>query len=267
MRIISKFGDYYDSALGFGIDTTCIYVRKKEKIQVPKELKDSIYSSGRYNRYTTPVGNYSYEYRSIFIGFCGKVYTALVVKKIHPKKDDIDSNWDKDVIYNIDDFVKFFTTEKHGYLFDVTKNRRYKYIEDEKIRVKEFFELHKVTDKHIDLFHELNIPIFVIGGNILDSVELLKDGSKFDHNGRIMMVNYPLKDYKFYKIFDSYTAFQEINMFVSGVLKRSEPVTTDVSEACKVSQKGFDSWSFRKKPEPCPNYTPKLRKKDKCCDK
>ena len=67
MRIISKFGDYYDSALGFGIDTTCIYVRKKEKIQVPKELKDSIYSSGRYNRYTTPVGNYSYEYRSIFI--------------------------------------------------------------------------------------------------------------------------------------------------------------------------------------------------------
>jgi len=57
----------------------------------------------------------------------------------------------------------------------------------------------------------------------------------------------PLRGYHFYKVFDTYAAFQEIHSFLASKAspEKSMPVIPDV---LKAQSKGFDKWSFRKPP-------------------
>jgi len=68
-------------------------------------------------------------------------------------------------------------------------------------------------------------------------------------NNRKFFINPVLKDYEFYKIFDSYQAFQEIQMFISGVLGSKEKDIIMIEDKYKIASHGFDKWSFRKEPE------------------
>ena len=56
-------------------------------------------------------------------------------------------------------------------------------------------------------------------------------------------------DYEFYKVFDSFTAFQEIQMFMGGVLGSGEKEIVEVADKYKIGQHGFDKWSFRREPD------------------
>ena len=61
------------------------------------------------------------------------------------------------------------------------------------------------------------------------------------------MLNPRLKRFEFYKVFDSYGAFQEIHMFLSGVLGNTEKKTVGVSDIHRLEAHGFDrKTSFRK---------------------
>jgi hypothetical protein len=48
---------------------------------------------------------------------------------------------------------------------------------------------------------------------------------------------------------DSFTAFQEISMFLGGVLGAGEKNIVEVEDKYKITQHGFNKWSFRKEPE------------------
>jgi len=102
-----------------------------------------------------------------------------------------------------------------------------------------------------ELFIEHNTPIFKI-----EYISINHFDQKFK-----LTINPCLKEYNFFTQYDAYQAFQEISMFIGGVLPRQEPDTVDVSEACKVHSKGFDSWTFRKKG---PNSKKKAKTKGKC---
>ena len=62
-----------------------------------------------------------------------------------------------------------------------------------------------------------------------------------------LVINPELKKWQFYKLFDSYSAFQEISLFLGNDLARERqgkvPTGDDVTLAVS---KGFDKWSFRK---------------------
>lgn len=45
---------------------------------------------------------------------------------------------------------------------------------------------------------------------------------------------------------DPFTAFQEISMFLGGVLKRTEVDTVDIGDEAMRDEKGFDEWSFKR---------------------
>ena len=66
MLIISKFHDYYDSAIGYGVDKTVIYNRKtfylKKKIEIPSTRK--LKKEG--------------ELDFVIIGFCGNIYPLII---------------------------------------------------------------------------------------------------------------------------------------------------------------------------------------------
>lgn len=59
-----------------------------------------------------------------------------------------------------------------------------------------------------------------------------------------------LKDLEFFKAVDAYTMFQQLSMWIGGVLPRSpNPMVEITDDKVKAHKHGFDKWSFRKPPE------------------
>lgn len=68
-----------------------------------------------------------------------------------------------------------------------------------------------------------------------------RDGWVFDCDG--------LKEIAFAKVLDPFAAFQELSMYLGGVLARPGPEMVEIrDEKSVVAKKGFDRWSFRKPP-------------------
>ena len=63
-----------------------------------------------------------------------------------------------------------------------------------------------------------------------------------------IVYNACLKDLEFFRLFDTYTAFQEISMFLGGLAVPLKEIP-HVPDKIMVGAKGFDQWSFRKPPQ------------------
>ena len=95
-------------------------------------------------------------------------------------------------------------------------------------------------------FREFHTPIFAWGSYGID-IYARWHGTLDKKNSFI--VNPILRDYQFARVIDPYTAFQEIQMYVSGVLGVNKDGTEFPStEKEKVAQHGMDKWSFRRPP-------------------
>lgn len=58
-----------------------------------------------------------------------------------------------------------------------------------------------------------------------------------------------LADIEFYRVIDAYTMFQELEMYIGGVLPRPGAMTATIADKDRIVQHGFDKWSFRKPPK------------------
>ena len=74
---------------------------------------------------------------------------------------------------------------------------------------------------------------------------VLEEGEK---NEMKMTLNPCLKNYGFQKIFDSYAAFQEISMFLGGVLGSEAAPMVQIEDKYIKEGHGFDEWSFKTLP-------------------
>ncbi|MBC8427279.1 MAG: hypothetical protein H8D97_00145, partial [Proteobacteria bacterium] len=180
------------------------------------------------------------------IGFCGKI---IPIFKTIKNNSYPYSNETKEVFFYGDDALEelYNFLGKNSKLKNNWRMRR----ELEKIKANKALKLEKI-------FIDFNVPIFLIGGN---RNYINKQGYKEYSTG--LTLNPCLKNYKFFTQYDAYQAFQEISMFIGGVLPRKEPDTVDISDACRSYQKGFDSWSFRKS-GPNSKKKAKTTKGDKC---
>ncbi len=62
------------------------------------------------------------------------------------------------------------------------------------------------------------------------------------------MTNPCLKDYGFYKVEDTFSAYQNINQYISGILGLDDPEIQNIDDEHMKIKRGFDSWSFKKLP-------------------
>ena len=250
MRIISKFHDYYDIGMSHGQDQTLIYHRvptvSKSKasyfcdvpIDFEEETSANILAQSHAN---------ALSYQRIVVGFCGKVYQCYVmgadVTPYHQPSIRITS-----CCYNalgvknfIDDYgaketIKSFYSKPHPWRTDSLK---YSIIQRR-------FDEWK-TDKYFDEFIKLKAPVFVV------------DRCNMGREIR-MTINLELTTFQFYKVVDPYTAYQEIAMFIGGVLGVGEPFMIEIEDKYKRDAKGFNDQSFKTRPGTKPN---RKNKKDK----
>lgn len=235
MYIISKKKDYYDGVVGtMGIDKTIVYNREifetENRKNFPdfinknkrnwKEMKEYPFSSlGLYSFNKEFIDKYS-GYSYFIVGFCGKLYVGW---KLYSDTFTTTITYDKNLINKI--------LHPRGFTMNTDLSTDIKIIE---------------SYDALNVFREYNSPIFIYDS----SIERTSVGKYSYGKNERFMVNPLLNDYKFYKLFDSYQAFQEISMFISGVLGNKEKKVIQVSDKNKIEQHGFDyKWSFRKKPK------------------
>ena len=215
MLIISKFHDYYDTAISYGVDKSIVYNR------ATKDDRD------KRRRYRSNLYNEKQEWTvdMFVVGFCGKTYPGV---KLTPGS----FNSDKKTLffYSVAKLEAFI--EKEGIK---TRKRRYgRYYHYSSMNNNEgrkrWFDLSQHIDKKIeDKLTMEKCPVAI-----------------WTHDGYIYNPN--LKEIGFQVAVDPYTAVQQIQMHISGVLGTNENEIVTISDEDKLHKKGFFEWSFKKLP-------------------
>jgi hypothetical protein len=234
MRIISDFHDYYDAVQATGQDQSLIYLRKPEEVEVSEYPFPilSYYTAGREPR--------GPSIRQRIVGFCGKIYPVLELTHVATSAVAICYN-----LNEVDCFVEhnFRKDAIEEYRTKAKSNRRYWGRHWPTHLRRDAFEKHfaacaEKRDSFAKMFLETRCPVFI---GTADQHAWKKWSRKIVYHGC-------LKDLEFFRLFDSYTAFQEIAMFLGGLAVPLKPIP-QVPDKIMVGAKGFDKWSFRKLPE------------------
>lgn len=216
MYIISKYKDYYDGAVGLGIDKSIIYERFEIEEVIPRFIHQKYgvinWEGEKKLHLRRYYCNNSITIEPFIIGFCGKTHIVF-------RSSKMGSNYK--YTYDLDEMKSLMKKTSKSY-FSLSNNEMN--IDD---------LVSKLTNiDPIEIFRRYNTPIFIIKGENIS-------------------INPILKEYEFMKIYHPYNAFQEIQMFISGVLASVDDGSNiKMTEKDKVNQHGFDpKYSFRKRPK------------------
>lgn len=215
MRLIKKFQDYYDSAVGYSIDPNIVYVRESKFIPLDRNEWQETFSKlvGHYRGSTD--WNITYH----IIGFCGVLYPLVHVEFSYYKPRAVIETTEEHIFYTFGDYKAW------------RQDGDSKWASRE---VQEFFE--QFSGKRMDeKFVELEAPVFVVQRDPDDTSYQRELG---------ILTNPCLKDWNFFRIKDAYTAFQEISMYLGNQLVQEKKVD-EIADKYRIAGHGFDKQSFR----------------------
>lgn len=217
MRIISGFVDYYDGVGNIFRDDCPIFVRQSRLMtneedsaiaKVVMEICDrSLYRTTR-NSFKKHFSDSIYN-RFSLVFFCGKIYPLITVS-----------------------ITSLTNAETKLYTFDAYEN----YIKscNKKLNRLSFSlaqDFFKAFDKKecIDLFLQFKSPCFRFSFEYPMSSEFCPNLNKLE----------------FFKLFGAYQAYQELDMFVGGVMTQAVTPTVTITDKDRIVQHGFNEQSFR----------------------
>lgn len=223
MKIYSKFKDYYDVGLQYGIDPNCKYVRTTETFYYGDEKWDIINKMLRTHYQFNWYEKLLYQH---FILFCGKIYFCAEFYDGPPMKHT------SIFVYNYESLLKYCEVYNNTTLLNrVTKERHSKWSISAKDSFSQFPSNKK--DKLIQFSIDIGSPI------------MMYTADKYIDKSTAIL-NPCLKDVGFFKAVDPVTAFQELSMFISGVMGGQAPPMVQISDKVRLEKHGFDSVkSFR----------------------
>jgi hypothetical protein len=217
MLIQSSFSDYYDGVASSGIDTTIRYRRETTKLKAESPFMIDHLPRDFLN------DAYPWEHNFTFnlIGFCGvQIVTLTHGDTVHFGEEILALKWS--------------TQKRHR------KPSNYQVVTD---CMQRFNQRSDNT-----LFQKFNVPVFIT--DILS----YPTNYEFKHPGLYLptfTLNPQLSGLKFYQYKDAYSAFQDIQSYISGVLGVDTQPTIELSDKSKIIKAGFDpKTSFRKGKQP-----------------
>ena len=235
MRIISKFHDYYDSAMGFGQDPGLVY-RRDMKVQV---IESRLWP-GPETVLSALVGkpwpyDWSRALRSSLIGFCGRFYWMCYK---HPLVVGLDVTTNKEVWLTDGQILEIETVLEDYRRESAWMTRRFGTREERVARtLSTVREAIASLPREESIFRALNAPVFLA---------TCSDPS-WDHGFEVEITTNPrLATLGFQHVLDPFSAFQEIAMFLGSALATEDQAPRTVGDDRTIaSAKGFDDQSFR----------------------
>lgn len=230
MLIISKFHDYYDTVRAFGIDKTVVYERKERALKAGIELPFNA-GSEETKWYRDKPAVCIWSINRIVVGFCGELYPVSVIT--HFQREEMRFS------YSLEEYRQDAEDMNipHGEPWWSRGRRRWR--KPSKSEAEKFYEVAAYRSKLIGLFVEHNTPVFAY-----------PVPRKDESTGRMVLrlvLNPALDDVGFYRVKPPAVAFQEIYMYISGVLGTNRFQQEPIPNRAKIEAKGFDyKTSFRK---------------------
>jgi len=216
MRIIGDQRDYYDCVQSVAQDRSILYVRRPEEDKQFEWPFPYIFTS-HWGGHTVDV---------MVVGFCGKIYPLLKITKnvVAGQPHFCYSLADVDKLVDAELPAKI---QKTYYGRGLAKWRR----GTRKTFGQFFDECQRKQNDFSEMFD--NHPVFV---------------AKF-WTKRKSRIHYDclLNAYNFERVFDPYTAFQDLSMYM-GNKAQPEKVMPVIPDDLKIHSRGFDKWSFRRPP-------------------
>jgi len=206
--------------LGYGADPTVVLVRKNEAIDpklvnIPKPVNIDLYEDGQRRRY------YSYgsdTMQGIRVVFCSKVYYGVEIAR----KGALLYFWQADKIRTWAASQKTIEV-KVGHHHWSSRKKEYK--------LETYFEPKEASASLRD---------FMITNRYAIILEM--ESGDYRQQRKCWMNPYGLKSIGFQKALDPYTAYQELSMWVGGVLAGESPKTVKItSDKVLLEGHGFDN--------------------------
>lgn len=255
MRIISDFQDYYDCIQREGQDETCVWIRHREECEI---------RGYPFPTFVTPYFSHSHRVSADFyaVGFCGKVYPVVRLNSFNSSKGKSTSA----LCHSFEDVDKFITENfkkrQIEHYFKPKKNAHYG-VGVRRTDVLNFYE--RVEEKRTafwNIFVENACPVFVAQLGDKSFSKLVFHGRRDKDKEPVLNFELKppeckrvkgryvksLKDLEFYKYFPPQEAFQEIHMYLGGVLGFNNPHVPVPDDKTMREIKGFDDRSFKKEP-------------------
>jgi hypothetical protein len=214
--------DYYDCVLAMGIDPTIMLVRGKSKTISVDKAGGSLLNRRLVLKPEWSTERNEVRIHNIAVAFCGKVYRGIQGLHGFDKPEGI---WSA---YRAQSFVaqqKKRSVEVDTRWFD----------KRDKMTLEQWFTPYESSG---DLREYM----------IANKISILVEEQVLQHEERYFSVNpFTLKKIGFAKAVDPYTAFQELSMWIGGVLGGTSPeIVTIKDDKTLIEGHGFDNqFSFR----------------------
>ena len=250
MRTIGKARDYYDGGLRLGRDDDLIFHRESKPgdvriaHQIADKVCDALGAGADPRNRNCIMSSLSCEFIRIrVIGFCGKLYAYLQLNMVNRSvcldlrklRRPLPLTFHGECFYGHDGFDKLEAVllqdgmEPVHQLFYKKPIRRRR--GSDAIETRKIISTIDTLPAVDDLFINAGTPYFRV---------------TFDPWGRCEVTLTPiLAESQFYKVKDPFAAFQEISMYLGGVIPRQIPELIQISDKDRIAQHGFDKHSFR----------------------
>ncbi len=242
MRIVSKFHDYYDSVQGMGQDQGLLYIREESEVDLNWHWpwpSVHYWDQKPWNLYTH------------VIGFCNKIYPCLSQWIVVGKDSNGYDLHEQQFCYNVEEFDalaqrKLTKKELEVYNEPRKKGKFWRHGGILRWKVVDFFKAFEpLTHKYAKLFDENRSPVFA--ATLKGYVDNEGRVSRYSGQAPKIVYNARLNEYHFQRVKDTYTAFQEVSMFMSNLAVPMKSIPK-MSDDDMVEIKGFNKFSFRKDP-------------------
>ena len=248
MKIISKFHDYYDIGLAYGQDPKLLYIRKTANLLSDFLTNDKDFRTAAIKTYTTYSTHKDKKFetlktvRSIAVIFCGVLYVGFRIhnsEKVYWSHKAIAKavklSLDRKLIKLWEDNSKKKGWRKYFYKNDFCSEKVEKFFE----KVKDYNDQNK--QKLINVCRETDTPIILVKEHQAKT----KEGKRYYTRVLKIIKDPNLKDIQFTSVVDSYTAFQELSMFISNYIGIKENPTIEIEDKYKITEHGYNENSFR----------------------
>lgn len=210
--------DYYDCGLSLGIDPSIILVRGKSKSIPVQDAGGSLLGTKLVLKpeYSTGIGIHC-----VAVAFCDKVYRGAIGSRELEKPEGI---WSADR-------ARAFARIGKNASIEVETHWDYR----NKMTLEEYFTPTEASEKLRDYMIRNKVSI------------LVEEVNKWHREDPTFKVNpFTLKQIGFAKALDPYTAFQELSMWIGGVLGGTSPEIVRITDDIVLAENhGFDKHSFR----------------------
>jgi hypothetical protein len=239
MKIISKFQDYYDIGIAYGVD---------EKLRFERVTKVKEESCGWGEPWSHYIFKNQQWYRVWFffdiIGFCGDIYPLVHITIEQNKGTNKEPNYvsvEEQYFYDAKTFESYIKeqVDSKGQIIQESSNYGYSYRRKLNIitEVKEYFK--KDYTKKKTLFKHYDVNYFIVESSVCMK-------KKYRQTSVQTTLHPQLKKYKFAKVLAPMEAFQKLSMYLGAKNEAKEIV--EIDDRYLAQGKGFDCYSFKKMP-------------------